>query len=129
MTSARCPKKFFNTSIHSLNLLSACAIMISYFLDANFPAKLPLCFSKKHTSLLASFWLIFDFLNQPGIIKFSQGPFYLKYGTRMDSVSRTTWRLVTIPSSSCHFLFQMFHYQIISICSKFSGVYVSSFYF
>ena len=48
MTSARHPKKewffFFNTSIHFLNLLSACAIMISYFLDANFPAKLPLVF-------------------------------------------------------------------------------------
>lgn len=47
---------------------------------------------------------MFDFLNQPGIIKFSQGPFHFLFGTRVDSVSRTTWRLVTIPSSSCHFL-------------------------
>ena len=45
----------------------------------------------------------------------------------MDSVPRTTWRLITIPSSSCHILFQTFHYQIISNCSKCSGVYVKSF--
>lgn len=65
--------------------------MISYFLDANFPAKLPLVFLRNtlpfspvfgvsHQGFFGLshqkvFWLMFDFLNQPGIIKFSQGPF------------------------------------------------------